>query len=184
MAQECCVELDNITASCGAPPKAGIKLTLAVACGGNLKSFPTPVNNVYPTKPVLEDGKKWNTIQFSKENLKAPVSKVNHKGKTETKFSIWIPQITAARSYILQQMVGTDKIVTFQDHHDNTRVLGEVDTSWARTINGCTVDVTEDYEKNGYTVEFSYEDGDGLPMFLSAAAVTAMKDDFKVTPVP
>ena len=179
-AQDCCVELDNIVAWCGAPPKAGIKLVLGIICGTHVKNLPTPVKNVYPTKPVLEDGKKWNTWQFSKENLKAPVSKVNSNGKTETKLSLWIPGIDDKRSLTMQNSVGTDKMVTFQDHHDNTRLLGEVETGWARTVNGCKVDIEEDYEKNGYKIEISYEDGDGFPMFLAPAAVTAMKEDFKV----
>jgi hypothetical protein len=177
----CCPDLDNIGPVCGKPAKAGIQSVLAITCGSNIESFPTPVKNVYLTKPVLKAEKKWNTIVFSKEDLSAPVSKITFDGKTETKMSVLVPKIDANKSFILSEWVGEGRIIVFQDHAEQTRVLGEVETKWVRQINGCKISGDESYQgKNAYKLDIIYEDGAGFPMYLDAAAATAMKTDFKV----
>jgi hypothetical protein len=177
----CCPDLDNIGPVCGKPAKAGIQLVMAITCGSNVDTFPTPVRNVYPTKPVLKTDKKWNTIVFSKEDLSAPVSKMTFDGKNETKMAVFVPKIDANKSFTLSEWVGEGKIIVFQDHDEQTRVLGEVETKWVRQINGCKISCDESYQgKNGYKLDITFEDGNGFPMYLDPTAATAMKSDFKV----
>ena len=172
MAVLCCVDLNDIPSFCGGVNAPGLNRQLRIACGEDVVSIDAAVGHKITTKitvrpavvavaanpsatpPVVAvaavPAGKFYTWNFAKEDQEFS-SERDENGLWKTAVKIFIPKMEAAKSDVLNNSTGDDKITVVQDRNGRWRLIGS-DTE------GCTIKVKEQTNpKNGYVVEIMWE---------------------------
>jgi hypothetical protein len=165
----CCPELGTIEKFCGGVNAPGLERQLGIACGDSITAIPAAVDHLvtgpltYRTadpnaSPAIPAGKffAWN---FAKEDQEF-VSEQDENGLWKTSVKIFIAQMTAEKSNVLNNSQGDDKISVVTDRNGRQRLVGSLKE-------GCSIKVKEQATpKNGYVVEIMWESAHS-PYFYS-----------------